>query len=185
MMSDCQPRRDPGLACSRMVGRRYDEAAHAKNMPRNTSASRTHPTASQLLRRTMPNTVSTVRNVMVPTTPKNAPGKNRNGPQRHIFGFGAGPAMMPPVLGNKDMSSRSPSNEAPATRNHRTLCLFSSMRASRPTFAVRQGGASASSTPQNGEPALACTALVGPIHLEPPSVERSQARYRVRKAMTP
>jgi hypothetical protein len=30
----------------------------------------------------------------------------------------------------------------------------------RPTFAVRQGGPSASSTPQNGEPALACTALV-------------------------
>src|SRR3954462_6505070 len=30
----------------------------------------------------------------------------------------------------------------------------------RPTFAVRQGGASASSTPQNGQPAPACTALV-------------------------
>ena len=30
------------------------------------------------------------------------------------------------------------------------------------TFAVRQGGASASSTPQNGDPALACTALVRP-----------------------
>ena len=30
----------------------------------------------------------------------------------------------------------------------------------RPTSAVRQGGASASSMPQNGEPALACTAFV-------------------------
>ena len=33
-----------------------------------------------------------------------------------------------------------------------------------PTFAVRQGGARASSTPQNGEPALACTALVSRYH---------------------
>jgi hypothetical protein len=34
----------------------------------------------------------------------------------------------------------------------------------RLTLAVRQGGPSASSTPQNGEPALACTALVGRSH---------------------
>src|ERR1035438_8794602 len=32
------------------------------------------------------------------------------------------------------------------------------------TFAVRQGGPSASSTPQNGEPALACTAFVSKKH---------------------
>ena len=34
-------------------------------------------------------------------------------------------------------------------------------------FAVRQGGPSASSTPQNGEPALACTALVSPAGAHP------------------
>jgi hypothetical protein len=47
----------------------------------------------------------------------------------------------------------------PATRSRRTFVLGSHMR-SQLTFAVRQGGPRASSTPQNCEPALACTALV-------------------------
>ena len=102
-------------------------------IPMITRPNKVHPITSQPLRRTTPNTVQAVKAGIVKTTLKNESGKNRNGPQRHIFELGAGPAMMPPVLGNNAINSNTPSSKAPATRNHRNSSLPRSILPSRRT----------------------------------------------------
>jgi hypothetical protein len=101
---------------------------HAPQIMNNNSMPSKHqPTISQAFRRTMPNTVQPVETVTNATTPKNAVGKNRNGPQRHIFGFGGGPSMIPPVLGSNAASSNRPNSKAATARNQRQPRLLCSM----------------------------------------------------------
>ena len=103
------------------------EDSYAKNIIRKTMPSKIHPMNSQTLRRTMPKMLQAVKSVTVPTTPKNGPGKNRNGPQCHIFRLGGWSAMIPPMFGNKALSRSRPSNEAPVTRNQRNFRLLRSI----------------------------------------------------------
>src|ERR1035441_7790254 len=97
------------------------------------------------------------------------------------WGTGAEPVSEPPssfLVMAAPICSRAPSlsrprPSAPGTSAHRAtysapsrlmttvnFLFIVEYARSRLTFAVRQGGPSASSTPQNGEPALACTAFV-------------------------
>ena len=116
-----------------LVRRRSCEISHApQSMRNNTVPSKHQPTISQAFRRTMPNTVQPVDKLMNPTVPKNPAGKNKNGPQRHIFGFGGEPGMIPPVLGSSAASSKQPKNTAPTSRNQRRSRLLSSTRVKPP-----------------------------------------------------
>ena len=54
---------------------------------------------------------------------------------------------------------------AAASRGHHEKEVKECTHRHRLTIALRQGGANASDTEQSADPALACSALVGPLHL--------------------
>ena len=98
----------------------------------------------------------------------------------------------PEVRGRVESSTTFAHNRAcsrqskPLLLKRKTLIWPYSLR--RPTFAVRQGGPGASSMQQNGEPALACTALVGlriRVHRQPISCVHAPAPRWPRHKGTP
>ena len=129
MMYDCKQKRHPGLTCSRNVRIRSRKVSHAPQIMSNKSKPSKHqPTVSKTFRRAMPKRVQLVATVTNATTPKNKAGENRNGPQRHIFGFGGAPSMIAPVLGRSAANNKRPNSIAATALTHRQLRLLCSIR---------------------------------------------------------